>query len=282
MSVRQHPEAGLSLVELPGGTFRMGSDEGFFPEDGEGPVRPLRVGPFAISAHAVTNRQFAAFTRATGYLTEAERAGSSFVFVGFLDEQALRRARGLVADTPWWADVPGTCWSAPEGPGSAIHDRLDHPVVHVSHTDAEAFCAWAGLRLPSETEWEYAARGGLDQQRYPWGNQLTPDERWHCNIWQGEFPTLNTAEDGYVGTAPVDAFPPNGYGLHNVVGNVWEWCADWFDATGGPQRVIRGGSYLCHASYCFRYRVAARSGNTPDTSTGHMGFRVARDVLGDA
>ncbi len=164
--------------------------------------------------------------------------------------------------------------------------------MHVSWNDAAAYCAWAGLRLPTEAEWEYAARGGLEQKRLPWGDELTPGGVWRSNIWQGTFPSLNTAEDGYVGTAPVDAFPPNGHGLHNISGNVWEWCADWFhttfhrhgptdDPTGPPAgeaKVIRGGSYLCHDSYCNRYRVAARSSNTPDSSTGNMGFRCARDA----
>jgi formylglycine-generating enzyme required for sulfatase activity len=165
---------------------------------------------------------------------------------------------------------------------------MDHPVVHVSWNDAVAYCQWAGRRLPTEAEWEYAARGGLEYARFAWGDELAPEGRWMCNIWQGTFPTENTLADGYLGTAPVDAFDPNGFGLHNVAGNVWEWCADWFSAThphtstvdpkgppGGESRVIRGGSYLCHHSYCNRYRVAARTGNTPDSSTGNMGFRCA-------
>jgi formylglycine-generating enzyme len=175
-------------------------------------------------------------------------------------------------------------------PESSIRQRMDHPVAHVSWRDAAAYCRWAGLRLPTEAEWKYAARGGLEQARYAWGEELTPAGRWMCNIWQGRFPTQNTAEDGYLGTAPVTAFPPNGFGLHNVAGNVWEWCADWFspvhlpgpctDPTGpaeGALRVICGGSYLCHDSYCNRYRVGARTANSPDSSTGNTGFRCAAD-----
>jgi sulfatase modifying factor 1 len=265
----------------------MGSEDGIFPADGEGPVREVTVSPFAISAHAVTNEQFAAFVSATGYRTDAERAGSSFVFADFVHPSARDFVRGRVVGTPWWADVAGASWRAPEGPGSSIDDRLDHPVVHVSHGDALAFCAAHGSDLPTEAEWEFAARGGLDQRRYPWGDVLRPGGAWRCNVWQGTFPGHNSAEDGFTGSAPVDAFEPNAYGLYNMVGNVWEWCSDWFsprppagpqhDPTGpaaGLAHVIRGGSYLCHDSYCFRYRVAARSSNTPDSSTAHTGFRI--------
>ncbi|MGP3971462.1 formylglycine-generating enzyme family protein [Streptomyces sp. 6N223] len=263
-------------VRLPGGTFRMGSeDEDANAGDDEGPVREVAVAAFEIDAHCVTNARFAAFVDATGHRTDAERFGWSYVFAKFLPGH-LRRDSPRPEATPWWCGVRGAYWAAPEGPGSDLSGRADHPVVHVSWADAVAFCRWEGSRLPTETEWEYAARGGLDQKRYPWGDELTPGGEHRCNIWQGRFPTHNTAEDGYAGTAPVNAFPPNGYGLHNVSGNVWEWCADWW--TKDVSRVMRGGSYLCHASYCNRYRVAARTSNSPDSTGGNTGFRCARSA----
>ena len=282
------------MVLLPGGDFLMGTDsrEGY-PADGEGPVRRVSLRPFWIDRTAVSNARFAELVAATGYATEAERFGWSFVFAGLLpDDFPPTRA---VAQAPWWRQVEGADWRHPEGPHSSNADRPDHPVVHVSWGDALAYCRWAGKRLPTEAEWEYAARGGLVQARYPWGDKLTPDGEHRMNVWQGSFPSSNTSEDGFVGTAPADAFAPNGYGLHNVTGNVWEWCADWFspdyhqrqgkrdrdNPTGPPSgegKVMRGGSYLCHKSYCFRYRVAARGSNTPDSSTGNLGFRPVRDA----
>lgn len=261
------------MVLIPGGTFLMGSDAGY-PADREGPVREARVDPFYLDPHAVSNARFAAFAKATGYQTDAERYGWSFVFQAFLRPEVVRAAAAVSA-APWWVRVDGASWRSPEGPGSSVAARQNHPVVHVSWADANAYCEWAGRRLATEVEWERAARGGLDQKTYPWGDELTPRGRHRCNIWQGRFPDLNTGEDGFLGTAPVSAFGPNAYGLYNMSGNVWEWCADPFS---DGSRVIRGGSYLCHASYCHRYRVAARTGNTPDSSTGHMGFRCARDA----
>ncbi len=280
------------MVLLEGGEFLMGSEdpEGF-PADGEGPVRPVQLGPFWIDRCAVSNRRYAAFAEATGHITDAEQFGWSFVFGGLLPDD-FEETRGAV-QAPWWRQVFGACWRHPEGPGSAIEDRLDHPVVHVSWRDARAFSGWAGLRLPTEAEWEFAARGGLVQARLPWGDERESGGEHQMNVWQGAFPSDNTLEDGWLGTCPVGEFSPNGYGLQNVSGNVWEWCADWFHAAAehpdggsvdpkGPQRgeakVIRGGSYLCHDSYCNRYRVAARSSNTPDSSTGNMGLRCARGI----
>jgi formylglycine-generating enzyme len=282
--------AASEMVHLEGGAFFMGTEDPIgFPADGEGPVRAVTLKPFWIDAYAVSNTRFAAFAEATGHVTDAERYGWSFVFGGLLPDD-FEPTRGA-AQTPWWRQVFGASWRHPEGLHSSIEDRMDRPVVHVSWSDAASYCAWAGARLPTEAEWEYAARGGLERKRYPWGNELTPDGEHRCNIWQGSFPSHNTLEDGFLGTAPVDAFKPNGFGLYNVSGNVWEWCSDWFhpgfhvngpsENPSGPPfgqgRVIRGGSFLCHHSYCNRYRVAARSSNTPDSSTGNMGFRCAGD-----
>jgi formylglycine-generating enzyme len=260
----------------------MGSDDLMaYPEDGEGPVRPVTVQPFVIEQHCVSNQRFAEFAAATGYVTESERFGTSFVFIGHLPDDAPA-TRGVAA-APWWRQVPGASWRNPDGPWSTWQDRPDHPVVQVSWNDALTFCAWAGLRLPTEAEWEYAARGGLEQQRFPWGMTLRPAGEHRMNVWQGRFPIENTTADGFYGTAPVDAFAPNGYGLHNMTGNVWEWTASRFSTSRPPpktldqHRALRGGSYLCHASYCRRYRVSARMGNTPGSAAGNIGFRCVRN-----
>jgi formylglycine-generating enzyme len=273
------------------GTFIMGSNDQRFADDGEGPVRQVTLGEFVIACFAVSNLQFGDFVRATGYVTDAEKYGWSYVFAGFLPEQTRREIGSRAAETPWWVPTPHAWWAQPEGPPSNVLDRLDHPVVHISWNDAKAYCLWSGTRLPTEAEWEMAARGGLEQKTYPWGDELTAGGEHRCNIWQGDFPEHNTAEDGYAGTAPVHAFAPNGYGLYNMAGNVWEWCEDYFspryhqittarDPLQGepaPNRSLRGGSFLCHQSWCNRYRVAARSSNTPDSSASNIGFRVARD-----
>ncbi|MFC7344341.1 formylglycine-generating enzyme family protein [Saccharopolyspora griseoalba] len=265
------------MLVLPGGVFRMGTEDADgFPDDNEGPIREVEVSSFAIDACAVTNARFAEFVDATGYRTDAEQYGWSFVFAKFLPGH-LRKDSPRPEGAPWWCGVRGAWWRHPEGPGSDLTDRWEHPAVHISWNDAAAYCAWAGKRLPTEAEWEYAARGGIDQARFPWGDELEPGGEHRCNVWQGQFPVRNTEADGYAGTAPVDAFEPNGFGLYNVSGNVWEWCADPF-AEGVEPRAMRGGSYLCHDSYCNRYRVAARSANTPDSSSGNLGFRCAADA----
>jgi sulfatase modifying factor 1 len=278
------------MVRLEGGTFLMGTqDPDGFPADGEGPVREIELSPFRIDPGVLSNRRFATFVEDTGHVTDAERYGWSFVFSGLLPDD-FEPTRGAV-QAPWWRQVLGACWRAPEGPHSCIDDRLEHPVVHVSWRDAQAYCRWAGARLPTEAEWEFAARGGLVQKRFPWGDELEPAGEHRMNVWQGTFPAHNTRADGYLGTCPVDEYVPNGFGLHNMAGNVWEWCADWFDSgyarrsprvnpagpSTGQAKVMRGGSYLCHHSYCNRYRVGARSSNTPDSSTANMGFRCAGD-----
>lgn len=265
-------------IPLRGETFRMGSEDADAnPGDGEGPVRDVSVSAFAIDAYSVTNARFAAFVEQTGYRTEAEEFGWSYVFAKFLPGPR-RKTSPRPPGTPWWCGAQGAVWNRPEGPDSRLDCRWDHPVIHVTWRDANAFCRWAGGRLPTEPEWEYAARGGLDQARYPWGDELTPGGEHRCNIWQGTFPFRNTEADGFAGTAPVHAFAPNGFGLYNVAGNVWEWSADPWQDNDPHRRAMRGGSYLCHDSYCNRYRVAARTANTIDSSAGNLGFRVAWDI----
>jgi sulfatase modifying factor 1 len=278
---------GMVLVEA--GSSWMGSRDGY-PDDGEAPVHEVHLEAFRIDETAVTNGQFAEFVGVTGHVTDAERFGWSFVFGGLLPDD-FPDTRGIVS-APWWRQVHDADWRRPEGPQSSLAGRMDHPVVHVSWTDASAYAAWAGKRLPTEAEWERAARGGLEHATFPWGDDLEPDGEHRMNVWQGEFPAENTEADGWAGTAPVRSYPPNGYGLYEVTGNVWEWVADWFAAdtyetqpaespTGpadGQLRVMRGGSYLCHASYCRRYRVSARSASEPESSTGNTGFRCAADA----
>lgn len=284
------------LLPIAGGAFTMGDHFGEgYPADGELPLHDVELSPYLIAPTPVTNAQFATFVKATGWVTDAEDLGVSAVFhLAYAGQR--RHVLHQVASTPWWLAVRGADWRHPEGPDSDVATRQNHPVVHVSWRDAQAYCAWSGTVLPTEAQWEHAARGGLDGARYPWGDELTPRGRWRTNIWQGTFPTTNTLDDGHLTTAPVKTYAPNGHGLHQTSGNVWEWCADWFSPTwyaesprrdptgpdapreGAELRVMRGGSYLCHASYCHRYRVAARSSNGPDAASANIGFRVANPL----
>lgn len=282
------------MVRLPGGSFIMGTDDAVgYPADGEGPVRRVTIGPFRIDAGPVTVQNFSEFVEETGFVTESERFGWSFVFHLHLDETKRNDPTyPAPVGVPWWRGVPGADWRHPEGPWSHVDGRGDHPVTQVSWNDAAAYARWAGKRLPTEAEWEYAARGGIQEARYAWGDELTPGGEHRCNIWQGDFPNRDNGEDGYRGPSPVGAFPPNGFGLFDTAGNVWEWCADWFSPdwhrpereetridprgpSSGFARSMRGGSFLCHRSYCHRYRVAARTSNPPDSAAANLGFRCA-------
>jgi len=288
---REVPQAAV-----PGGVYRIGDAHGDGKvSDGETPVHAVEVGAFEIDETSVTNADWAAFADATGYVTDAERFGYSAVFhlalAAELEDVVSRAPR-----TPWWLGVRGADWRHPGGRHSSVDGLDDHPVVHVTWNDAQAYCDWARRRLPTEAEWEVASRGGVEGARYPWGDELPARDgegQWPCNIWQGSFPDTNTCEDGWLTTAPVRSFRPNGFGLWQTVGNVWEWCADWFDPgyyarsprrdprgpENGSAKVLRGGSYLCHDSYCNRYRNAARSANTPDSSMGNGGFRTVSSTI---
>ncbi len=281
------------MVRIEGGAFRMGAEGAeCWVADGEGPVREISLDSYFLDRTAVTNEAFAAFMETTGYQSEAERFGWSFVFHNQIPKAHLKRIRfDRAFGIEWWAKVEGACWKKPGGSGTNIRKRMDHPVVHVSWHDARSFCQWAGKRLPTEAEWERAARGGDEGQIYPWGDELTPGGKHHCNIWQGRFPEEDTGADGYAGTAPARSFPSNLFGLYNMMGNAWDWVADWFDPRDAPaanplgsakgsEKVIRGGSFLCHESYCNRYRNSARTKVTPDSTTCHLSFRCAMDVGG--
>ncbi len=282
------PAHSMEQIHVRAGSFTMGDSSGDRnPADGEVPLHEVRLDGFNIDATTFTNDDFARFADATGYATEAETFGFSAVFHLALDAPR-EDIVGQPPGTPWWYGVRGADWRHPGGRGSTIDALGEHPVVHVSWNDAQAYCAWAGRRLPTEAEWEYASRGGLVGAKYPWGDDEVDAGGWRANIFQGVFPGENTVEDGYLTTAPVRSFAPNGYGLWQTVGNVWEWCADRYsphyyrespaeNPTGpdqGEVRVMRGGSYLCHISYCNRYRNSARSQNTPDSSMGNAGFRT--------
>ena len=277
------------IVDIPGGQGHLGTNSPELPIDGEAPLRTKSIKPFRIDATAVTNARFREFVEDTGYRTEAETLGDSFVFEALLPKDAPDGPR--VAAAPWWQPLKDTSWRCIYGPGSEDACDPEHPVVHVTWNDANAFASWAGGRLPTEAEWEHAARGGLGDVRFPWGDQEPNDQDFFpCNIWQGVFPKTNLTLDGFFSTAPARSFEPNGFGLYNMVGNVWEWTSQPFKvqslkksvqkAHAGKQgfKLSKGGSFLCHASYCYRYRIAARSGTSPDSSTSHHGFRLVYDV----
>jgi formylglycine-generating enzyme len=291
------------MAWIPGGKFRRGSAD----ESDALPVREIEVDGFWMDRTEVTNAQFGEFVRATGYVTEAEKAPDPKLFPGAPAE--LLVPGSIVYSPPagrvelpnplsWWRYEPGANWRYPEGPSSSIEGRENHPVVHVSWDDAVAYARWASKRLPTETEWEYAARGGLAQKQFTWGDEPRPGNLWRANTWQGAFPTQNTAADGYRTTARAGSFPPNGFGLFDMAGNVWEWCADWYrpdayaiapsrnpagpissfdpDEPGVPKRVMRGGSFMCSDEYCTRYRPGSRGKGAPDSGAWHIGFRCVR------
>ncbi|XP_009556964.1 inactive C-alpha-formylglycine-generating enzyme 2 isoform X2 [Cuculus canorus] len=273
-----------SMVQLPGGKFQMGSGS-LEKRNEEGPVREVTVEPFAIDKYPITNRDFREFVRDKKYKTEAEAFGWSFVFEDLVSEELKKKVTQKLESAPWWLPIEKAFWRQPSGPGSSIKDRLDFPVLHVSWNDAQAFCAWRGKRLPSEEEWEFAARGGLEQRVYPWGNKFQPNR---TNLWQGNFPRVDTAEDGYHGVSPVAAFPPqNNYGLYDLLGNTWEWTASEYPAPGLASRqraqkmhVLRGASWIDTAdgSANHKARVTTRMGNTPDSASDNLSFRCAANV----
>lgn len=265
----------------------MGAADGPHPEDGEGPVRSVTLDPFLIAPLTVTTAAFARFAEATGYLTQAETEGASFVFHLLVPQGTT--ASAVAPGAAWWHRIEGASWRWPEGPnGAPAEAKPDHPAVHITRHDALAYCQWSGARLPSEAEWEYAARGGLDGRPFPWGDTLEPDGDHRSNVWQGDFPHKNTAADGYIGTAPARCFAANQYGLYAMTGNIWEWTSDRLTNLHSPRSalnpkgplngsryVAKGGSYLCHASYCMRYRTSSRQPLDPGTTAGNVGFRVA-------
>lgn len=315
-SASEAPEGNADMVFIEGGTFWMGSDD-HYPE--EGPAHQVRVDGFWIDAAPVTNREFARFVAETGYVTVAEIAPDPAEYPE-ADPALLQPGSSLFvrpkAPVPlhdpfgWWQFALGVNWRHPWGPESSLEGLEDHPVVHIAYPDAEAYAAWAGKSLPTEAEWEFAARGGLDRKAFAWGDELYPGGKQMANTWQGSFPFENTLEDGFERTSPVGHFPPNGYGLYDMIGNVWEWTADWYreqhekpapncciphNPRGGTEadsrrlgepgaqfgrKVLKGGSHLCAPNYCQRYRPAARYAQTIDTSTSHIGFRCVRRVQG--
>ncbi|MEK0447029.1 MAG: hypothetical protein RLZZ399_2350 [Verrucomicrobiota bacterium] len=297
---------GTDMVWIPAGKFTMGANDG---QADERPQHDVKVRAFWMDRCEVSNEQFAKFVEATGYVTTAERGPQSAQFPGVPVEKLVpgsivftpqEQVSSLKDSTQWWSYVPGASWRHPQGPGSDLKGKGAFPVVHVSWEDAVAYAQWAGKRLPTEAEWEYAARGGLEQNPYPWGREPFPRGLWMMNIWQGQFPREDSGADGFRGLAPVGSFPPNSYGLHDVAGNVWEWVSDWYrsdyyghsprlnpqgpessldpEEPGVPKKVSRGGSYLCSDSYCKGYRPSARQKTSPDTSLSHTGFRCVKDA----
>lgn len=265
------------MARIPKGEWLVGEDRSnAIPVDREGPTRIVSLNEFFIDVTAVTNDEFGKFVEETGYVTDAERFGWSFVFYAQVHPDAFI-ARSTDATAPeWWLPVEGAHWRMPDGAGNGFKGREDHPAVHISWRDANAFAQFHGKRLPTEVEWEVAARGGLEGCQYSWGNELHPEGKHMCNIWQGRFPIDNTGEDGWLSTAPALSFPPNGYGLYNMLGNVWEWTSSPWDGSDSDVMAMRGGSYLCHSSYCHRYRVSARTLNHVAATSSHLGFRCAR------
>lgn len=294
------------MVWIPSGEFEMGADDG---RPDERPVHRVTLNGFWMDVHEVTNAEFQRFVDATGYLTVAERPLDAGAFPGVPREKLVpgslvfrepRPDEAVAGYLAWWSFVPGANWRHPRGPESDLEGLGDHPVVHVAYEDAAAYARWAGKSLPTEAQWEYAARGGLKQATYPWGNELVEGGKAQANLWQGSFPRANSEADGHRFTAPVAQFAPNGYGLFDMAGNVWEWCADWYrpdaydsgalsnprgpassvdpDEPETPKRVVRGGSFLCTDQYCAGYRVAARMKSSSDTGLANTGFRCVKNV----
>lgn len=287
------------MILIKSGTYKIGTDnnEGH-PLDNERTLVNVTVDDFLIDATTVTNKDFNQFILETGYVTDSEKYGWSSVFYNLLDEKVKEESKRM-PNIPWWYAVSGASWKSPEGPESSIKERMDHPVVHVSHNDAVAYCEWAEKRLPTEAEWEIAAKGGSDNDLYPWGTEKVPNGVYHSNVFQGDFPNDNTEADGYLGTAPVKEYYPNDYGLYQVIGNVWEWCSNparidldifkekssqsfWrevkLNSNTEKEYAIKGGSFLCHPSFCNRDRISSRSGNTANSASSNMGFRCVKDV----
>lgn len=283
------------MILIPAGSYLIGTNtKDGFEADQEGPQLAIEMPSFEIDACTVTNTEFAEFISATSYQTDAERFGWSFVFHYFLSD-VTKSISQRVPHMAWWYAVPYADWQHPEGPDSTIENRMTHPVVQVSRNDALAYCRWAGKRLPTEAEWEIAAKGGTSYEKYPWGADFLAGGRYHCNIWQGNFPTDNNCADGFTNTAPAKYYTPNGYGLYQVIGNVWEWCSnpariplkefrqynsqyfsDKFQDVDDAVYATRGGSFLCHESYCKRYRIAARNGNSSMSAANNLGFRCVK------